>query len=83
MTHSKPTKKEKAMYTLTEQQSFTQSSSALCEGLNLKNILCIANNFKRRSNTRGALSTLSPSQLKDVGLRADQAAIESRQPFWK
>ncbi|MEX5591662.1 DUF1127 domain-containing protein [Pseudomonas orientalis] len=39
--------------------------------------------FRRRRHTRKALLTLTPEQLRDVGLTAEQARHEGLKPFWR
>ncbi|EFQ60485.1 hypothetical protein BFW88_27165 [Pseudomonas fluorescens] len=39
--------------------------------------------FWRHRHTRKALLTLSPEQLRDIGLTAEQARQEGLKPFWR
>ncbi|MBC3205926.1 MULTISPECIES: DUF1127 domain-containing protein [unclassified Pseudomonas] len=39
--------------------------------------------FWHRRHTRKALLTLTPEQLKDVGLTREQAREEGLKPFWR
>lgn len=39
--------------------------------------------FWRRLHTRKALLTLTPEQLKDIGLTREQAREEGLKPFWR
>ncbi|ROM47855.1 hypothetical protein BK648_13800 [Pseudomonas poae] len=39
--------------------------------------------FRRRLHTRKALLDLTPEQLRDVGLTAEQARQEGLKPFWR
>ncbi len=39
--------------------------------------------FWRRRHTRKALLTLTPEQLRDVGLTAEQARHEGLKAFWR
>ncbi|MGY2377640.1 DUF1127 domain-containing protein [Pseudomonas sp. SDO524_S393] len=39
--------------------------------------------FWRRRHTRKALLELTPEQLRDVGLSAEQARQEGLKPFWR
>ncbi|CRM67939.1 hypothetical protein [Pseudomonas sp. 31 R 17] len=39
--------------------------------------------FRRRRHTRKALLTLTPEQLRDVGLTAEQARHEGLKAFWR
>ncbi|CAM2924434.1 MULTISPECIES: DUF1127 domain-containing protein [Pseudomonas] len=39
--------------------------------------------FWRRCHTRQALLDLTPEQLRDIGLSAEQARREGLKPFWR
>ncbi|AWY41904.1 DUF1127 domain-containing protein [Pseudomonas putida] len=39
--------------------------------------------FWQRLHTRKALLTLTPEQLKDIGLTREQAREEGLKPFWR
>ncbi|OPA96725.1 hypothetical protein BFW87_10395 [Pseudomonas fluorescens] len=39
--------------------------------------------FWHRRHTRKALLTLTPEQLRDIGLTAEQARQEGLKPFWR
>ncbi len=39
--------------------------------------------FWRRRHTRQALLDLTPEQLRDIGLSAEQARQEGLKPFWR
>jgi uncharacterized protein YjiS (DUF1127 family) len=41
------------------------------------------NLFWRHRHTRKALLSLTPEQLRDVGLTAEQARYEGLKPFWR
>ncbi|KAB0568573.1 DUF1127 domain-containing protein [Pseudomonas palleroniana] len=44
---------------------------------------CRWNLFWHRRHTREALLALTPEQLRDVGLTAEQAREEGMKPFWR
>lgn len=39
--------------------------------------------YCQRQRTRRQLAALSPEQLCDIGLSAEQAKAESQKPFWR
>lgn len=49
----------------------------------VNNILTKISLFIRRYQTRKQLEKLSPEQLRDVGISAEQVIEESQKPFWK
>ena len=43
----------------------------------------ILTQWQQNYHTRNALAELSDEQLKDIGLRREQAIVEVNKPFWR
>ncbi len=50
--------------------------------INWKKLPLILKQWEQNYRTRKALSELSDEQLKDIGLRREQAHAEASKPFW-
>ena len=49
----------------------------------LKNLLNVVMLWRQRSVMRQQLSQLPDYRLKDMGISAEQASVESQKPFWE
>ena len=67
----------------------SQEMQAEQRGARIKAVTSVPNGFKRwewfwqRLNTRRQLLTLTPEQLHDIGLDAEQARNEGMKSFWQ
>jgi len=49
----------------------------------LKKLLNVMTLWRQRSKMRQQLSQLPDYRLKDMGISAEQAIVESQKPFWE
>ncbi len=64
-------------------QNISVTNSTNDEKEIVNNILIKLSLYIRRYQTRKQLEKLSPEQLRDVGLSAEQVIEESQKPFWR